>query len=142
MSLGNSSSIFSNFGFNFCTIFCIGNFDFAGCSDKSKVFWFGGFPFSAIGTSAALANQERLYCIIICIERATNFEGFQIFFLKSSFVIHIPPGAAFIIYIDEIALHLWKRCVIADDFLRLNAPQHLVVASQKPVFLVAAVVVF
>ena len=90
MSLGNSSSIFSNFGFNFCTIFCIGNFDFAGCSDKSKVFWFGGFPFSAASASSAFSNQERLYCIIICIERATNFERFQIFFLKSALVIHIP----------------------------------------------------
>ena len=73
MSLCNSSSIFTNFGFNFCTIFCIGNFDFARCSDKSKVFWFGGFPFSAIGTSAALANQERLYCIIITQKKSHQF---------------------------------------------------------------------
>ena len=46
------------------------------------------------------------------------------------------------IHIDNVALHLWKRCIIADDLLRLNAPQHLVVASHEPLFLILAVAVF
>ena len=43
---------------------------------------------------------------------------------------------------DNVALHFGKRCIVANDFFRLNAPQHLVVSSHEPLFLILAVVVF
>ena len=39
-------------------------------------------------------------------------------------------------------MHFGKRCIVADDFFRLNAPQHLIVSSHEPLFLILAVAVF
>lgn len=139
MPLRGSPSIFSDFGFNFRAIFCIGNFDFTGRSDKSKVFRLGWFPLPAVCTTAALANPEWLHCITKGLGTVTNFERFQVFFLQASLVVHISPGTAFVIHIDDSSLHFGKRRIIADNLFRFNAPQHLVVANHEPFFLVAVV---
>ena len=142
MSFGNCFSVFSDFSFDFSSIFCIGDFNFTRFSNQTIIFWFGGFPPPTVCTAAALANEVRLHCIIICIERATNFERFQIFFLKSSFVIHIPPGTAFIVHINNISLHLWNQRVIADDFSGSMRRSISLYPAMNHSFLILAVAVF
>ena len=107
------------------------------------VFGLRWFPCSAIGAAAALisaADQVWLYCITFGTICLADFESVEIFCLTISLIAHIFPRAALIIHIHDIALHLRKRRVVADDFLRLNTPQHFVIAGHEPFFLVAAVI--
>ena len=43
---------------------------------------------------------------------------------------------------SSVSLHLRKRCIIADNFYRLDTPQHLIVSSHEPFLLIASVSVF
>ena len=58
---------------------------------------------------------------------ATDFDCFQIFFLKTPLIAHVSPYAALIVHMDNAALFFGKWRAIADDFLRLDVTQYLVV---------------
>ena len=142
VSFCHSTAVWANFCFDFCTIFCIADFDFAWFANKTIIFWLWRFPFSAIGASAALTNPIWLHYITIMMDCATYFVTIQIFFCKVAFVVHIPPGTAVIIHIDDITTHFGERGIVANDALRLDLPQHFVVASHEPLFLILPVIMF
>ena len=141
MPFRNRSSIITYFGFHFCTVFFICNLYFTWFTNQTFIFWFRWSPFSTISTPAALTNHVHIYCITDILFCTTDFIAVQIIITNCfPFIIHVPPGTAFIIYIHNISLHFRKRRVITNDFLRLDTPQHFIVACQKPFLLIFTVI--
>ena len=143
MSFCYCSAIISNFCLNPCTISRKADFDLTRITDQSFIFWFRWLPLSPIGASAALqcpACSVRLHNITELYWRATDFKRFEVVFFASALKAHVLPRTALIVNAHDVALHLRKRRIVTDDFLRLNAAQHLMIPRHEPFLLVAAVV--
>ena len=136
-----------------CANFCLIDFSISqrGCIYASWIaqealilrFFRTGPPLTTKSTSATFANHVHIYCITDILFCTTDFIAVQIIVRSClSFVIHVPPGAPFIVYIYNISLHFRKRRVIANDFLRLDTSQHFIVACQKPFLLVFTAIMF
>ena len=81
------------------------SFDFSGISQIALVLRLIGIwsPFSTISASAAFTDHVCVHCITKRVICATNFIAVQIFMGHCLLVIvHVPPGAAFIIHIHDI----------------------------------------
>jgi hypothetical protein len=113
-----------------------------GRPNKNLILWFIWIrsPFSAIGAAATFTDQVRLHYITRFGVSTTNFESFQVFFLKAPLIAHVLPGTALIIHVYNVALHFGKRHVVTDNLLRPNTPQHFIVASHEPFFLILPVI--
>ena len=119
------------------------SFDFSGISQIALVLRLIGIwsPFSTISASAAFTDHVYVHCITKRVICATNFIAVQIFMGHCLLVIvHVPPGAAFIIHIHDVSLHLRKRGVVANDSLWLYTPQHLIVTSHEPFLLILSMI--
>lgn len=119
------------------------SFDFSGISQIALVLRLIGIwsPFSTISASAAFTDHVCVHCITKRVICATNFIAVQIFMGHCLLVIvHVPPGAAFIIHIHDVSLHLRKRGVVANDSLWLYTPQHLIVTSHEPFLLILSMI--
>ena len=119
------------------------SFDFSGISQIALVLRLIGIwsPFSTISASAAFTDHVCVHCITKRVICATNFIAVQIFMGHCLLVIvHVPPGAAFIIHIHDVSLHLRKRGVVANDSLWLYTLQHLIVTSHEPFLLILSMI--
>lgn len=119
------------------------SFDFSGISQIALVLRLIGIwsPFSTISASTAFTDHVCVHCITKRVICATNFIAVQIFMGHCLLVIvHVPPGAAFIIHIHDVSLHLRKRGVVANDSLWLYTPQHLIVTSHEPFLLILSMI--
>ena len=119
------------------------SFDFSGISQIALVLRLIGIwsPFSTISASAAFTDHVCVHCITKRVICATNFIAVQIFMGHCLLVIvHVPSGAAFIIHIHDVSLHLRKRGVVANDSLWLYTPQHLIVTSHEPFLLILSMI--
>lgn len=144
MSFDFCTPVTTDFCFEDITIVHYGCFDFSRVSPVACILRLVrvGSPFSTVCTSTTLTDSVWFHYIIFLPDCTTDFITIQIFFWKVAFVVHIPPGTAVVVHINDIALHFRERSIITDNPLRLNLPQHFVVACHKPFFLSFVMVAF
>lgn len=124
MSFDFCTPVTTDFCFEDITIVHYGCFDFSRVSPVACILRLVRVrsPFSTVCTSTTLTDSVWFHYIIFLPDCTTDFITIQIFFWEVSFVIHIPPGTAFVVHINDISLHFWKGSVVADDPLWLDLP--------------------
>lgn len=70
---------------------------------------------------------------------STDFEGSQIAMPVKAFIVHEFPRAVLVIHMRDVPPHLREGRMMAENPVRLNPPQHFIIASHEPFLLIAPV---